>query len=253
MVGTSKMPSGVSLSPSQCALVARAHLRQFSPFAHSNNNGTVIVFPEHKIAYVPVPKCANSSIRAALLPLVGTSPAGVPRIQEFEGFQTTTMADFVRRRYAQDWFVFTVVRNPFSRYASAYLDKLETRSEPLRPLKRMGLKKGDSFPLYMKILSKWPSAAINEHFAPQTTILARPLRLPDLRIHKIENLDAEWRGIADRIRTISGIALSDLETRNAGKAAVDWKSLYDAETLALARRLAARDFVRFEYSMDLPE
>lgn len=253
MVGTSNMPSVVSLSPSQCALVARAHLRQFTPFAHSNNNGTVIVFPEYKIAYVPVPKCANSSIRAALLPLVGISPDTVSRIQEFEGFQTTTMADFVGRRYARDWFVFTVVRNPYSRYASAYLDKLETRSEPLRPLKRMGLKKGDSFGLFMKMISKWPSAAINEHFAPQTTILARPLRLPELNIHKVENLDADWRRIAERIEAKSGIALPDLETRNAGKAAVDWKSLYDAETVALARRLAARDFVRFEYSTDLPE
>ena len=246
------MPRQVSLSAGHYALVAKAHLRQFTPFARSNSNGAVILFPQHKIAYVPVPKCANSSIRAALLPLIGVSPATVHRIQEFNGFEKTTMAEYVRHLHAPDWFAFTVVRNPFSRYASAYLDKLETRSEPLRPLTRMGLKKGDSFGLFMKMLSKWPAAAINEHFAPQTTILARALQLPELSIFKFENLQSEWGGIAERINAITGIVLPRLETRNAAKAAVDWKSLYDAETLELARRLAARDFAKFGYSTDIP-
>lgn len=238
------------ITAQQRLLIAKAHLRQWTPFARTNANGTVIVFPDYRIAYVPVPKCANSSIRAALLPLIGLKPEDVPRIQEFQGFHKVSMIEYVRWWHGEDWYTFTAVRDPFSRYASAFLDKLETRHEPLRPLRRMGLKKGDSFALFMSMLRRWPESALNEHFAPQTTILRHILRLPNLEIAKVETLAAEWPAIAGHITSVSGMAIPALETRNSAKARLDWRSLYDRNTIALAQEMAAEDFRRLGYSAE---
>jgi dermatan 4-sulfotransferase 1 len=252
-IGTSNPVQSID-EPSlrQKRLAMQARLRGFTPFAKSNSNGTVLVFRHHNIAYMPVPKAANSSIRAALLPLIGRDPHDVQRIQQFDGFDKTTIRRFVRAEHSPDWLFFTFVRNPYSRYASAYLDKLVTRHEPLRPLVRMGLQKGDSFAHFLRTLELWPSDQINEHFAPQTKILAAPLTAKGLQIGKLENLQADWASIQAEIKSRCGIALPGLEMRNAGKSGSDWRALYDEGTIAMVRKLAAADFERFGYSTDFP-
>jgi hypothetical protein len=150
---------------------ALAYMRQRTPLRVSSTDPWVLVFPEHNVAYIPIPKAANSSVRAALLPLIGQDPSTIRNVQKFGGFQRVRYSHFAKMRQ-HNWFVFTVVRNPYSRYASGYLDKVVTRKNAvLRPLRRMGLKKGDSFARYMLLLKAWPQAALNEHVAPQAILL----------------------------------------------------------------------------------
>jgi dermatan 4-sulfotransferase 1 len=241
------------ISREQKILILRAQLRGLTPFAKTNDNGAVICFSKHKVAYVPVPKCANSSIRAALLALIAVEPAYVEKIQEFKGFETPSIAKFMQNVYQPDWYVFTAVRNPYARYASAYLDKLVTRREPLRPLVKMGLKKSDSFLRFLRTVEKWPLRQVNEHFALQTRVLSKVLPINNLYLAKTERLDDCWHVIKERIKSISSIELPNLEIRNATKSEFSWRSLYDEQSLQLVRSIAAKDFAHFGYDLEFPE
>lgn len=233
------------------ALAIQSHLRQFTPFRLENRDGWVLVFPEYKVAYIPIPKSANSSIRSALLPLIGMEAGSVEKIQAFQGFEKMRISRFIKNHYQTDWFVFTAVRNPYSRYVSAYLDKLVTRPEVLRPLRRMGLKKGDSFGKFMKMLSLWPANALNEHFCPQTNILFKLGPVQNMVTTMMEDLDGSWKDIQDRIETHCGIRPGSLQRRNSTKVSVDWREMYDAPTKLLADTMAASDFSSFGYEKKL--
>ena len=145
-----------------------------------------------------------------------------------------------------DWFVFTVVRDPYSRYASGYLNKLVTRKEVLRPLRRMGLKKGDSFARYMMLLKAWPQVALNEHFAPQAILLGDAVK-DGLHIYKMEELSSAGRRSRPKSKN-SGVEVGHIEHRNKGSASVPWRSLYDDDTKAIAKSLGERDFAMFGYA-----
>jgi hypothetical protein len=182
------------------------------------------------------------------LPLIGIDPSTVKGVQAFTGFRKVRYDQFAKMRQP-DWFVFTVVREPYSRYASAYLNKLITREEALRPLRSMGLRKGDSFARYMTMLTMWPPTALNGHFASQAILLRNALK-DGINIYKMEELSQRWPEIAAEIRKVSGIEVGEIEHRNKGSAPVPWRSLYDDDTRAIARTLGERDFSTFGYSPD---
>lgn len=225
-----------------------AESRQSAPLLRKSIVPLVVIFPEYQIAYFPVPKAANSSIKAALLPLLGIDPPNVDNIQAFRGFQKIPYSKFASMRTG-DWYVFSVVRDPFSRYASAYLDKVVTRDPVLRGFRRMGIRKGDSFRRFMSLQTEWPQTALNPHVIAQSLLLKDAHR-DGLNVFKLEELSHNWPTIADAIRSQSGIEIGSLERRNKGKATVSWQSLYDDETIAAARQLGAGDFAMFGYDPD---
>jgi len=94
--------------------IGKSRFRQFTPFRKNYTEARCLVFPEFKIAYVPIPKCANSSIRAALLPLIGIQPESIQKIQEFRGFEERNFKRFLKKENLDNWYVFCVVRNPYS-------------------------------------------------------------------------------------------------------------------------------------------
>lgn len=240
------------ISADQWLRIQRARAAQATWLAKDTSNAWVIVFPEYKVAYVPVPKCANSSIRAALLPLVGRSPSSVDRIQEFNGFTKIKMKRFVELYYAEDWYVFAVVRNPYARYASAYLDKLVTRHEPLRPLVKMGLNARNTFSEYLEMIAHWPPNALNEHFATQSTILRRVEKTIQIETFKLENVEAAWARVRARIKEVAGVEICRLEQRNASKFNGRWQDIYRRKDIELVKKIAAQDFSRFDYSTVFP-
>lgn len=228
----------IALAPVRHALSSRAKV----------DDPSTLVFQEHRVAYIPIPKAANSSTRAALLPLVGLNPSDVDRIQDFRGFRKMRYSEF-RKMRSDDWFVFSIVRNPFSRYASAYLDKVVTRGELLRAFRRMGMNKGDSFGRFLSLLAAWPDQILNDHVSLQDLMLEAPAR-DGLKVFKLENLAVDWPVITGEIKARTGIEIPPLERRNPGKAKASWQSIYDADTVALAKKLGAADFARFGYDIN---
>jgi hypothetical protein len=158
------------LTATQIYRILRQHLRQLTPFRRDSTDAWCIVFPDSKIAYLPIPKAANSSIRAELLRLLDIDPETVAHVQAFTGFDKRPFSECVKIM-DEDWFFFTVVRNPFSRTVSAYMDKLDHHGEPFPALRRMGLFKGDSFARFLRVISLWPKVTLNNHFMPQEMLL----------------------------------------------------------------------------------
>lgn len=229
--------------------VGRAYKRQIAALRQPKFDTWTLLFPQHRIAYVPIPKAANSSIRAELLRLIGESPEAVRKIQAFDGFDKRLFSN-CERLLTPDWFVFTVVRDPYSRAASAYLDKVVSGDRPLNAMKAMGLRKSDSFERFLRLIHLWPASALNDHVMPQARLLSRPLRVPYLHVYKVENLQTDWPKIVDEIEKASGIRLRPLERRNRSVADVPWQSLINERSASLIQRTYADDFRLFSYSPD---
>lgn len=229
--------------------LVRAYRNQFFSWRRTSFDTWTLLFPRYKIAYVPMPKAANSSIRSELLRLIGEDPIAVTKIQAFAGFDKRMFSE-CSHLFTPDWFVFTVVRSPYSRAASAYLDKVVSRDPPLKALRAMGLRQGDSFERFLRTIHLWPTSALNDHVMPQARLLSRPLKLSNLQVYRLEDLETEWPKIVENIEARSGIRLGSLERRNRALISIPWQSLINGKTALLIQRIYADDFHLFSYALD---
>lgn len=90
----------------------------------------VVAVDVYKIAYMPLPKAACTSVKTLLSWVEGG-------LEMHETGRDTVQANFQTRRfrldrweaYGDDWFKFCVIRDPFERLMSCYLDLVVTRNE----------------------------------------------------------------------------------------------------------------------------
>jgi hypothetical protein len=229
--------------------VGRAYARRIVALGQPKFDTWALLFPQYRIAYIPIPKAANSSIRAELLRLIGESPEAIRQVQAFKGFDKRQFSD-CEHLITPDWFIFTVVRNPYSRAVSAYFDKVVSGERPLRAMKAMGLRQSDSFERFLRLIHLWPTSALNDHVMPQARLLSRPMDQPNLSIYKMENLHADWPRIVDEIEKASGVRLKPLERRNHTVREAPWQSFINDRSASLIRRIYADDFRLFSYPLD---
>lgn len=89
----------------------------------------VVAIDAYKIAYMPLPKAACTSVKMALGVLDGAFTAGEVDIKTaHDRLQTRRFRQDRWEVYGKDWFRFCVVRDPFERLMSAYLDLVVTRN-----------------------------------------------------------------------------------------------------------------------------
>ncbi len=182
----------------------------------SHTDTKAIVLEKARAIYIPMPKAANSSIRKALLPVLGIDPQQVSQVQA-ETRHLTEPCSTALPKAGPDWMVFTVVREPYDRAHSAWRDKLENQDSSFRSLRGTGLEKGDSFSLFLLVCNLWPRKMLNDHFIPQTDLLEQARKLPDFRIYRMEDLGRDWPGICDEIEERSGIRPLDLPHLNQSR------------------------------------
>lgn len=164
----------------------RRALGRFTPL-----DAPVLALEELKVAYIPVPKAANSSLRSALMASIGNENAELLEIHESTRSMLQPASKFFSKPRA-DWYVFTVVRNPSSRARSAWQNKLIDPPEIFGPLKRMGIRDRLSFEDFLKTCADWPSWALNDHFMPQSLYLSKVLNFSDLAVLHVETLSQYW-------------------------------------------------------------
>lgn len=205
----------------------------------------VLVCQPIKTAFVPVPKAANSSIRVALLQAMGRHVDEHTCIHELTRKMLVPSVQFfsVPR---EDWYIFTVVRDPGTRAKSAWRNKLIECDEVFHPLRRMGIDKKIDFPEFLDAIAAWPDWALNDHFKPQSLHLARPLQAPNLKIHKFERLSQVWPEVASELEVRGADRVPDLGRKNASKEAV--QPYFDPELATLLRQIYGKDYDKFGYS-----
>lgn len=211
----------------------------------------VMVLPTARSLYVPIPKAANTSARTALLPVLGIDPASVrdvhhdPRIHIRPASRAMDLA-------GPGWFVFTIVRNPYTRALSAWRDKVVRREAEMHALRIMGVEKSDSFETFLEACASWVRPMLNDHFMPQADLLARPMKRADLQVYRFETLEQDWPEICKKIIAQGADSPSELPQHNQSGAPGTGHVFTDRE-IALIQDLYAKDFHAFGYDLQPPK
>lgn len=210
------------------------------------------------LLYLNNPKCGCTTIKHALwlasdaLSEKSTFRGNVHdrKIDPFAG-NLFRLSARQRERVAQT-VVFSVVRNPFARALSAYVDKV-ANDPAVWPifLKRFGLKpavgkKELSFGDFLGLIAVAHDDILDGHFRPQCRNLLLPLARP-VFIGSVENMPAAGAFLEAR-----GIPFRD-EPMNATRAQEWFSRLYDSRAASLVRKRYAEDFARFGYSTRLAD
>ena len=204
----------------------------------------VIPIENCKVAYAPIPKAANTSIRRALLPLLNIDPGTVDDIHHDNRIPKFRSSEFVRRN-SKDWLIFSVVRHPEERALSAWKNKLKDPPTPFSRLSRMGLKREDSFETFLQALADWPSRALNDHFSPQSALLSRLTSETSLEIFRIEEFELWWPSLRERLAKQAGILPGQFEWLNRSRVRENNSVTPSAKDLLF--QIYSKDYQQFGY------
>ncbi|MBK1733895.1 hypothetical protein CKO15_01085 [Halorhodospira abdelmalekii] len=221
----------------------------------------IAVSLHYKYTYIRIPKAANSTVAATLDHHFPAPP--IPRISGKErgrGKRSYDRLSSLSRAEAEqvlaEHFTFTVVRNPYHRVLSAFLQKfIAEGSSRERWLNRFAAEirtygGGElTFPAFCRWLDR-VGLRQNIHWLPQTAILSVTglERLDDMG--HVETLEEDLRRIVERI----GATPEGLEVQRSGPAATragqKAQQYYTDECMAIVRRLYADDFRHLGYRDD---
>jgi hypothetical protein len=224
---------------------------------------SAIVAPSSKVVYLPNPKAACTSIKTVLLEMEGLRlPSRISLSNETSREMTVhdrdiypldTLAELpasmAREILGSDlWYRFTVTRNPYSRFFSAWKDKVLFR-EPgvsMNPAEdRYGsdgqIEVGATFRCFVRAFAADPLPhLLDYHFMPQW----RTTFHDHVQYSEVFHTDDTAR-LESVLRSRTGGEVT-LPRMNEGLS-LDWRSAYDEATLRLVHELYAEDFVRFGF------
>lgn len=169
----------------------------------------MMVSEKYKILYVPIAKCACTSIKSLMVDLAGIER---PDVAEKLGIHMVTdrfntgaqlkdkPMDLARQILAaDDYFKFSVVRDPFERLVSAYLEKfVYNRHNPrnvfhtkpvlqaVQRIEEVDLRTGISFDEFASYLLEQDPYSLDPHWRPQNLYLRGIC--DDAQIFRIEDL-----------------------------------------------------------------
>ena len=184
------------------------------------------VLPKHRIVWVMVRKSGCTSILEMLSRLEGGGSLAPDESvgpgwsvetgwhdQQVHGLpRLTSLGRSVRRDalHAPGWWRFAVVRDPYSRFLSAWADRvfLRTAVDPmlLEDVEDVILDDGRidmtaTFSQFARVVLRSPSRYLsNPHFAPQHTLLCRDI-FPDIEVFPLSRIDE----VCMRLAAVTGV------------------------------------------------
>lgn len=151
---------------------------------------------------------------------------------------------------------FTVVRNPFKRIRSAYLDKIagnmngDHGSEVWTSFaRRFGFegKRAPDFSTFLELITTEHPSVLDQHFAPQYLTTLMPLVKYD-HIGRIEDIGATWHFLGKH-----GIAKQDHRPHTTTERNANVPATFGPREIELVREYYEKDFEIFGYSEDPSE
>lgn len=202
----------------------------------------------HGLAYLANAKCASTSIKLALRRMAGeTDIRRIHRVPEGSFVRDILDTDSYDLARLEEATVFSVVRNPYRRALSAYLDKVQPLGRPFRVVcAEAGIEpRAVGFREFLEILDTLPPVRIDPHFRPQWVNVLYPTK--DTVLLKLEDPETVTR-------FFHGHAMAwPIVSNRSPSGSRQLRDYYDAETEALARRLYADDFRYFGYPDSLEQ
>lgn len=206
-----------------------------------------VLLADQGVLYVGVPKVATRSILVALDSATSDSKHA-HRIVELD-------VETMLNRYPEvaTYFKFTFVRNPWSRAASCYLDKI-ANNDPIKQARhrhnRPGLEAGMPFEAFAEwlITSAGSDDVADRHWMSQHKTLAydQPGLITYDFVGRFEHLADDYH----RLQKLSGLALPSLPHRLKTQAPNQYRDLYNERSIKLIAQRYAQDIDFFGYDFD---
>ncbi|MBC7286019.1 MAG: sulfotransferase family protein [Hoeflea sp.] len=215
-----------------------------------------MVSRKYKYVYIRIPKSANSSVVRSLLsnfPEDGVDTVDIHRAKT-SVVHLRDLAFHELRFVKSGAFIFSFVRNPFTRILSAYLDKFEGGAKMSVFGGAVAAHGGGkvSFPGFCRYLANGGEVE-NAHWMQQTRILGIAPRLDF--IGQQETLERDLQIVTQRIGLVSGRSVQDQGAVRDGPPATNANDrlleYYSPECIELVTRIYADDFQKLGYRPEL--
>lgn len=217
-------------------------------------NSRAFVSRQFGYIYFRVPKAANSFTLANLYNCENGIRATLEQIDSYKNRGTILdlLTETEVRQIEEHFFLFTIVRNPYTRFLSSYLDKIVRKKKQSARVYEALEKSPEqeiSIDEYLHFLEHNDSLLTDAHWARQSDLIP----VPDGRIHfvgKFEELDSAMKTIMRRIYGHGEIFM--LANSHSTHASNRMDSYVNRPIAERVYRLYEPDFDRFRYSKDLP-
>lgn len=206
----------------------------------------IVVDRVRKFIYFRIPKAANSTVMSTLIDGSATSreaKRALPR--------ASTLSSDDIGALSERFFLFTVVRNPYARLASAYLDKVARGNWAEKIRAKLGADSPDDI-TFLEFCRYLESDGIfdNPHWYRQCDFVSfGPEQLHF--VGRVETLKSDLEKILKRVNRSESVTQRNWAPHATG-ATSKLGELYCEESVRIVRDLYAADFSAFGYS-DEPE
>jgi hypothetical protein len=226
------------------------------------NTPTAIICEPLKLCYYSIPKVGSSTVKRYLIEHGYTDRVtgshheiGMADIHGFP-YPRIGVSEIVRRG---DLLKFAVIRDPYRRIWSCYVDKILRNRENDRPLhpgfarynRLFGLRVFDvnmNFPSFLRTIARIPDWMADGHFRSQHRfITSHKGKLMVDKLVTLENLDDEMRQLACD-RSLPAWNPPNINPSKAGSIVHEWSS----DEMDLVDRRYADDFRLFSYPRSDP-
>lgn len=214
-----------------------------------------LYLPEHGLAYVPIQKVANTSIRRTIRAHLGESEYVSLEGGSDRAYRVISLAETAR---LTGCFRFGLVRNPLDRLASCYTDKVARRSgSDLQLFKEYGpsiypfvphetFDPSMSFDEFVDAVCRIPDRFADRHFRSQHCFLHHRGRLAVDFVGRLETIDEAWQVVR------SHVDLGELP-RAKFTNKTDFRLMYTPRSARQAAARYATDIRLFGYEESLAE
>lgn len=201
-----------------------------------------IILPEYNLAFMLVPKNANTAVKYALFRTLKKSDRGSPHNPR-HFIYTNKM--WIKGR--NGWLKIAVKRNPYNRIVSCWREKVMNDEGLHNGFKRYsGIEWKQPFHEFLEAVWAIPDWMAEQHFRSQTYELFHgEKQIPNL-IGTVENLKADWKKIQQRVKAHCGLELSNLAHEYKTSETIPYPELTGYERDLIQQRYA-RDFRLLNY------
>jgi len=183
----------------------------------------MIVMPEHHALFVSTPKCGTNTFYSILK-------------QHYGGQRVGRFHDRDVPAEYREWFVFSIVRNPYSRAVSTWYSTTVNRDNKRYAYDALGTTCFHTFLRFL--LARPPMLETRSLSIPQAEWLQD---VPLSRLLHLESIDGD-------VRALPFWRDEPLPRLNASTGCDPWQRYVDREAAELIERWAPDDFERFGYS-----
>lgn len=222
---------------------------------------------QHSYIYIQVPKAACSTIKANLYQIEAQSlnfPLKEQRYIHDKRSSLLLSASDIGYEKLFDLledskiFKFCLVRNPYTRVLSAFLNKIllysRTRKKCLTELEDRETE-SLSFIQFLRQIRGQSSLEMNLHWRPQTDLLFWS-HIDYQFVGHLENFKGDFEEVIQKIFSQAATAIPTIPIQkrapHATHASSQLSKFYTPEAIDLVREIYREDFLNFNYSLELP-